>query len=87
MSTAGAGGYRRHLVHRPARGFPRSNDIIQIRHQLGLRIYQASHDDYRKSVLPSGYPAGSPQEVLDCACGLYFRICALIGRCDQRGAV
>jgi hypothetical protein len=61
-------------VHRPARGFPRSKDIIQIRHQLGLRIYQASHDDYRKSVLPSGYPAGTPQEALDCACacGLYL---------------
>jgi len=24
------------------------------------------------SVLPSGYPAGTPQEALDCACGLYL---------------
>jgi len=33
--------------------------------------YRASHDDYEKSVLPSGYPAGTPQEALDWACGLY----------------
>jgi hypothetical protein len=38
----------------------------------GFAIYRASHDDYDKSVLPSGYPAGSPQEALDCACGLYL---------------
>ena len=25
----------------------------------GFAIYRASHDDYEKSVLPSGYPAGS----------------------------
>ena len=30
------------------------------------------HGDYEKSVLPSGYPAGTPQEALDCACGLYL---------------
>jgi hypothetical protein len=35
----------------------------------GFAIYRASHD-YDKSVLPSGYPAGTPQEALDCACGL-----------------
>jgi hypothetical protein len=38
----------------------------------GFAIYRASHDDYEKSVLPSGYPAGPPQEALDCACGLYL---------------
>ena len=38
----------------------------------GFAIYRASHDDYDKSVLPSGYPAGTPQEALDCACGLYL---------------
>ena len=38
----------------------------------GFAIYRASHDDYEKSVLPSGYPAGTPQEALDCACGLYI---------------
>jgi hypothetical protein len=25
----------------------------------GFAIYRASHDDYEKSVLPSGYPAGT----------------------------
>jgi hypothetical protein len=38
----------------------------------GFAIYRASHDDYETSVLPSGYPAGAPQEALDCACGLYL---------------
>jgi hypothetical protein len=38
----------------------------------GFAIYRASHDDYDKSILPSGYPAGTPQEALDCACGLYL---------------
>ena len=38
----------------------------------GFAIYRASHDDYEKSVLPSGYPAGTPQEALACACGLYL---------------
>ena len=38
----------------------------------GFAIYRASHDDYEKSVLPSGFPAGTPQEALDCACGLYL---------------
>jgi hypothetical protein len=38
----------------------------------GFAIYRASHDDYDRSVLPSGYPAGRPQEALDCACGLYL---------------
>ena len=38
----------------------------------GFAIYRASHDDFDKSVLPSGYPAGTPQEALDCACGLHL---------------
>jgi hypothetical protein len=38
----------------------------------GFAVYRASHDDYAKSTLPSGYPAGTPQEALDCACGLYL---------------
>jgi len=38
----------------------------------GFAIYRASHDDYEKSVLPSGHPRGTPQEALDCACGLYL---------------
>jgi hypothetical protein len=27
---------------------------------------------YQDSILPHGQPAGSPQEALDCACGLYL---------------
>jgi len=38
----------------------------------GFAIYRASNDDYDKSILPSGYPFGTPQEALDCACGLYL---------------
>jgi len=38
----------------------------------GFAIYRASHEDYEPSVLPSGYPIGTPQEALDCACGLYL---------------
>ena len=41
-------------------------------HTWGFAIYRASHDDYENSVLPTGYPAGTPQEALDCAAGLYL---------------
>jgi hypothetical protein len=34
--------------------------------------YRASHNDYQTSILPNGYPIGTPQEALDCACGLYL---------------
>jgi hypothetical protein len=35
-------------------------------------LYRASHDDYQDSLLPNGMPAGSPEQALDCACGLYL---------------
>ena len=38
----------------------------------GFAIYRASHGDYDKSLLPTGLPFGTPQEALDCACGLYL---------------
>ena len=38
----------------------------------GFAIYRASRDNYEDSILPSGYPFGTPQEALDCACGLYL---------------
>ncbi|WP_222273261.1 hypothetical protein [Modestobacter marinus] len=38
----------------------------------GFAIYRASHDDYEDNYLPSGSPAGSAEEALDCACGLYL---------------
>jgi hypothetical protein len=38
----------------------------------GFAIYLASTDSYQDSVLPSGLPVGTPEEALDCACGLYL---------------
>ncbi len=38
----------------------------------GFAIYRASHDDYEPSYLPSGTLSGTPEEALDCACGLYL---------------
>ena len=38
----------------------------------GFAIYRASHEDYEDNFLPSGLPVGSPEEALDCACGLYL---------------
>ena len=38
----------------------------------GFAIYRASHDDYQPSVLPTGTAAGSPEDALDTACGLYL---------------
>jgi hypothetical protein len=38
----------------------------------GFAIYLASRDGYEDSMLPSGLHAGTPEEALDCACGLYL---------------
>ena len=38
----------------------------------GFAVYRASHDDYQDSTLPSGQFAGTPEQTLDCACGLYL---------------
>jgi choline dehydrogenase-like flavoprotein len=38
----------------------------------GFAIYRASHNDYQDSFLPTGATAGSPEQALDCACGLYL---------------
>ena len=38
----------------------------------GFAVYRASHDDYQDNYLPSGDTTGSPEEALDCACGLYL---------------
>jgi hypothetical protein len=40
--------------------------------QWGFAIYLASTDRYQDSTLPSGYPVGTAEEALDCACGLYL---------------
>jgi hypothetical protein len=41
-------------------------------HTWGFALYRASHDDYDDNVLPTGMPAGSAEDALDCACGLYL---------------
>jgi hypothetical protein len=38
----------------------------------GFAIYLASKNGYQDSVLPSGWPIGTAEEALDCACGLYL---------------
>jgi hypothetical protein len=38
----------------------------------GFAIHRASLDSYENTILPSGYPVGTPEEALDCACGLYL---------------
>ncbi len=38
----------------------------------GFAIYRASHNDYEDSYLPTGTFAASPEDALDCACGLYL---------------
>ena len=38
----------------------------------GFAIYLASKDGYQDAILPSGYPVGTAEEALDCACGLYL---------------
>ena len=38
----------------------------------GFAIYLASKDAYEDSVLPTGDLAGSPEDALDTACGLYL---------------
>jgi len=38
----------------------------------GFAIHLASRDGYEDSFLPNGQPAGTPEEAIDCACGLYL---------------
>jgi hypothetical protein len=38
----------------------------------GFAIYLASKDGYEDSSLPNGHTAGTAEEALDCACGLYL---------------
>ena len=39
---------------------------------VGVCHLARQQDGYGDSVLPSGRPSGTPQEALDCACGLYL---------------
>jgi hypothetical protein len=38
----------------------------------GFGLYLASTGRYENQILPSGFPSGSPEEALDCACNLYL---------------
>jgi hypothetical protein len=38
----------------------------------GFAIHLASRNGYENTVLPTGYLVGTPEEALDCACGLYL---------------
>jgi hypothetical protein len=38
----------------------------------GFAIHLASRNGYENTILPSGYAVGTPEEALDCACGLYL---------------
>ena len=40
--------------------------------QWGFAMYRASHDDYQRAFLPGGWHAGTPEDALDTACGLYL---------------
>jgi len=40
--------------------------------QRGFALYRASIDGYQDTLLPNGTPTGSPEQALDCACGLYL---------------
>ncbi len=39
---------------------------------LGFAIYHSSSDRYEDSHLPTGAPAGTPEQALDTTCGLYL---------------
>ncbi|WP_326791770.1 hypothetical protein OHA79_48495 (plasmid) [Streptomyces sp. NBC_00841] len=38
----------------------------------GFALYLASTDRYEDTILPTGSFAGTPEDALDCACGLYL---------------
>jgi hypothetical protein len=38
----------------------------------GFALYLASHAGYRDEILPTDFTAGTPEEALDCAAGLYL---------------
>ncbi len=40
--------------------------------QWGFALYRASIDSYEDTLLPNGTSTGTPEQALDCACGLYL---------------
>ncbi|MFJ3224162.1 AAA family ATPase [Streptomyces sp. NPDC086783] len=49
-------------------------------HTWSFALYLAANGSYRDTVLPSGLPAGSPEEALDCAGALYLNALAPVIR-------
>jgi hypothetical protein len=49
-----------------------SASLRRLRQPVGLRDRLASKNNYENSILPNGMSAGTPEEALDCACGLYL---------------
>jgi hypothetical protein len=45
---------------------------LSAQHKWGFAIYLASKNGYEDSILPHGAFTGTPEEALDCACGLYL---------------
>ncbi len=41
-------------------------------HRWGFALYLASKNGYQDQILPTGHTAGTPEEALDCAAGLYL---------------
>jgi hypothetical protein len=41
-------------------------------HSFGFAIYSAAHERYEDAVLPTGLPAGTPQQALDTACTIHL---------------
>jgi hypothetical protein len=64
------------LRHRPTSGRPHPAADAAALRRIGLcwgfPIYLASKGGYQDSVLPTGHMAGSPEDALDTACGLYL---------------
>lgn len=38
----------------------------------GFALFTYSNERYGDNVLPTGLPFGTPEDALDCACGLYL---------------
>ncbi|MDQ6618017.1 MAG: hypothetical protein M3083_25545 [Actinomycetota bacterium] len=49
----------------------------------GFAIYLASKDGYEDSILPTGSFTGTPEQALDCTCGLYLDIAAWTDALDN----
>src|SRR6266498_2695290 len=61
-----------HTTHHKSEIPPSSSATVSAAGRWGFAVYLASRDGYEDALLPSGLPIGSPEEALDCACGLYL---------------